>query len=291
MTEYRGRFAPTPSGPLHFGSLFAAVVSYLDARSNGGAWLLRIDDLDPPREQPGAARAIMSSLEQHGLIWDETETYQSRQAGRYESRLQTLQQRGRLFWCTCSRKQLKGCTVYPGTCRMHQQPRVDSAVRLRVDQPEDFFIDQFQGRITARVAEQYGDVILKRRDHLYAYQLAVVSDDLDAGITHIVRGIDLMPSTFWQREVYRQLNVSPPHYAHFAVLHARQSDQKLSKQNLAPAINDQTVEKNLLEIFRLLELRIEPDTAERMLNQASKLYQPASLFGKRQVQVDGFQLN
>lgn len=291
MTTYRGRFAPTPSGPLHFGSLFAAVVSYLDVRVNNGQWLVRIDDLDPPREQPGAADTILKTLETHGLHWDETVTYQSQQSERYQSRLAVLQQKERLFWCDCSRKQLKGFPVYPGTCRHHLQPRENSAVRLRVDQGKDEFQDLFQGTQHAQLADDYGDVILQRRDGLYAYQLAVVSDDIDAGISHIIRGIDLMPSTFWQRELYRQLGQPAPVYGHFAVLHAQDSDQKLSKQNLAPAVDDQTPEHNLQQVFQLLNLPVDPDNSVAMLQQAQTLYRRECLFGKQQMQVDFFKLD
>lgn len=285
MTHYRGRFAPTPSGPLHLGSLFAAVVSWLDARHHNGDWLVRIDDLDPPREAPGAATAILKTLERHGLHWDESVSYQSQHQQRYEARLATLAQQRHLFWCRCSRRELKGLPVYPGHCRSFQQPRAESAVRLRIGSAKSEFHDRFQGLQRANLADDYGDVIVKRRDGFYAYQLAVVSDDLDAGITDIVRGIDLMPSTFWQQELYRLLCAEAPRYAHFAVLHDPESEQKLSKQNLAPALQNHRAEDNLLAVFALLNLRVMPDTCEQMLQQARALYRPSDLIGKHSMHI------
>ncbi|EAR07604.1 tRNA glutamyl-Q(34) synthetase GluQRS [Reinekea blandensis] len=288
---YRGRFAPTPSGPLHFGSLFAAVVSWLDAHHHNGEWLVRIDDLDPPREVPGAAHGILKTLERHGLMWDAPVTYQSNNADRYEANLALLAQQHRLFWCRCSRKTLKGTSVYPGYCRACQTPRDDSAIRLRVLTEQTTLEDRFQGMQTVNLAKEYGDVILKRRDGFFAYQLAVVSDDIEAGVTDVVRGIDLMPSTFWQQELYQLLNAPQPRYAHFAVLCDPNSRQKLSKQNLAPAIDDNLPEANLMAVFALLQMPITPDSCEQMLQQALSLYRPEQLIGKETMQVAQSGLN
>lgn len=289
--NYRGRFAPTPSGPLHFGSLFAAVVSFLDARANNGQWLLRIDDLDPPREQPGASELILKTLNVHGLHWDETETYQSENHARYLSHLDTLHQQNRLFWCTCSRKMLQGQTVYPGTCRNHRAARPDSAIRFEVVSETDHFTDLFQGHQQANLKQELGDVVLRRRDQLFAYQLAVVADDMAAGITHIIRGIDLLPATFWQREIYRAVSGTIPVYGHFPVLHATGSEQKLSKQNLAPAVDDQSPEQNLLHIFQLLDLDVDPAQPEEMLKQATTLFQRSEILCKQILHTPVFQLD
>jgi glutamyl-Q tRNA(Asp) synthetase len=281
VTPYRGRFAPTPSGPLHFGSLFAAVVSYLDAKANAGKWLVRIEDIDPPREQPGAAASILKALEAHGLYWDETETYQSNNTERYLQRLEQLQQSGRLFWCQCSRKALKGHAVYPGTCRHQRTYQPDAAIRFLVTSEHDEFYDLFQGHQTANVKQQYGDVVVRRRDNLFAYQLALVADDIADNITHIIRGTDLLKSVYWQRELYRAFNQPCQKYGHFAVIYSAHSNQKLSKQQLAPAIACDTAQKNLQQVFQLLNLTVEPATPENMLTQATLQWQPDKLFNKR----------
>ena len=291
MTEYRGRFAPTPSGPLHFGSLFAAVVSYLDAKANNGKWLLRIEDLDPPREQPGATSAILQALEQHGLEWDDTETYQSQHHARYANFLHQLEIKGRLFWCTCSRKQLSGHAIYPGNCRHHNEPRANSAARLHVEAEFDSFIDVFQEEQSANPKADYGDVVLQRKEKLFAYQLAVVADDIDQGINHVIRGIDLLESTYWQRELYRALAVASPTYGHFAVLHPMGSNQKLSKQNLAPAVNLSTIQTNLWRIFKLLDLAVELAKPEQMLEQGIQQWQRQCLVQKQILHVPVYTLD
>ncbi len=285
MSVYRGRFAPTPTGPLHFGSLFAAVISYLEAKKVHGDWLLRIEDIDPPREQPGAAAAILNTLEQHGLFWDETETYQSQNAERYLANLNTLAEQDRLYWCQCSRKSLSEFKVYPGFCRPYRQQRPDSAIRFIIESEQDQFTDAYQGTQSAQLREQYGDVVLRRRDALFAYQLAVVCDDIASEITHVIRGIDLLESTFWQRELYRAFSTPVVQYGHFPVLHAYGSNQKLSKQNLAKAVNDKHPESNLQAAFNLLGLTIDTDKPEHMLRQAIELWQPAPLLNRANIEV------
>jgi glutamyl-Q tRNA(Asp) synthetase len=285
VTEYRGRFAPTPSGPLHFGSLFAAVVSYLDAKSNNGAWLVRVDDLDPPREQKGAAQQILKTLENHALYWDEQVAYQSKNHAHYQEKLNELQGMNRLFWCQCSRKSLSGHTVYPGTCRSNITPLDNTAVRLKVTVGEDSFNDVYQGEQTADLGKHFGDVVLKRRDQLFAYQLAVVCDDIEQNISHVIRGIDLMHSTYWQRELYRAFDQTTPLYGHFPVLHDANSSQKLSKQNLAPAVDERQIIENLTLVFNLLQLTIDVDTPEKMLNQALSQWLPSVLYRKQRLQI------
>lgn len=281
MTDYCGRFAPTPSGPLHFGSLFAAVISYLDAKAHQGRWQIRVEDIDPPREQPGAADHILSTLEGFGLYWDGPITYQSQQSARYETALFDLQRQGRLFWCNCSRKQLKGFAIYPGTCRAIVKPRTNSAIRFLTQLENDQFDDAFQGLQRGNIRGDYGDVILKRRDQLYAYQLAVVCDDIAEKVTHVIRGIDLMTSTFWQRELYRALGHEPPSYGHFAVVHEHGSTQKLSKQNLAKPIDAAKAPDQLHSVFKLIGLTIEQDVPSAMLTEAGRLYKRALLEQKQ----------
>ena len=286
MSHYRGRFAPTPTGPLHFGSLFAAVTSYLDAKAQQGAWLLRIEDIDSPREQPGAASAILRTLESHGLQWDETETYQSANHLRYQANLEQLHDQGRLFWCQCSRKQLIDQPIYPGHCRHQTSAIADSAIRLRVETTVDYFDDVFQGPQTANLSRDYGDVVLRRRDRLFAYQLAVVSDDIAADINRVIRGIDLLDSTFWQRELYRAFNVTPPTYGHFPVIYNHGAKQKLSKQNRAAAAQDRHAEDNLSAIFALLDIDVSRDRASNMLQQAVQNWHQRGIQNQQAIFVD-----
>ena len=282
---YRGRFAPSPTGPLHLGSLVAALVSYLDARQRDGAWLVRIEDLDPPREQSGAADAILRSLEAHGLCWDESVRYQSQRSEAYEEALRDLARMDQLFWCRCSRKQLAGFDVYPGTCRGHRQPRSDAAIRWQVPEVIERFVDRYQGEQRIDLARALGDVVLRRRDGPFAYQLAVTVDDLDQGITEVVRGIDLLGSTPWQRALFRTLGATPPDYAHFPVLVA-DNGQKLSKQNQAPALDDDRAVANLQQAFGYLGLAIEPDHPHNMLVQAQAVWPDQHLHGRQQITLE-----
>lgn len=237
---YCGRFAPSPTGPLHFGSLIAAVGSYLEARKHGGTWLIRMEDLDPPREMPGAAGLILKTLERHGFEWDGEVVYQSRRAPAYEAALDALEQRGLLYPCACTRKEIADSAihgiegpVYPGTCRAGLAPgKIERARRVRVDDREIAFDDALQGRIAQHLARDIGDFVLKRADGHYAYQLAVVVDDAAQGVTHIVRGADLLDST--PRQIYLQqlLGLPQPRYAHLPVA-ANSAGEKLSKQTRA----------------------------------------------------------
>lgn len=246
--DYVGRFAPTPSGPLHFGSLVAALASYLDARSVQGRWLLRIEDIDPPREQVGAADHILSTLEAFELYWDGPVFYQSQQSARYQDAVQALLQAQQAYYCQCSRKQLQDHPIYPNWCRERQDlsPR-DSAVRLKTS-GEFHLLDRIQGACHW-VMSELGDFIIQRRDGLFAYQLAVVLDDAIQGVNQVVRGYDILESTPRQLQLIQQLNVCKlinitiPTYAHIPVI-TGPDGQKLSKQNLAPAIS--TAERFIL---------------------------------------------
>lgn len=254
---YIGRFAPSPTGPLHLGSLYTAVASYLDARSKGGKWLVRMDDLDPPREQTGAASHILQSLEAYGLEWDGEVLYQSHRDEAYEHALETLWQKSRLFYCTCSRKQLQGSgDIYPGSCRDQTVlPDQACSIRLKVEQQRVNFNDQLQGAQHWQADIEIGDFILKRKDQLYAYQLAVVVDDYFQGISHIVRGIDLMDSTPRQLLVQKALNIEPPTYSHLPVI-VNQQGQKLSKQTYAQDIL--TLNKVQALFWVLTQLQVAP---------------------------------
>jgi glutamyl-Q tRNA(Asp) synthetase len=245
MTDkaYRGRFAPSPTGPLHFGSLIAAVGSFLDARSRGGEWLLRMEDLDPPREVPGAADSILRTLEAFGLHWDGKVTYQSHRHALYRAALDRLGQTGKTYPCGCTRREIQAHAgsggpdrIYPGTCRDGLPPgRTARSVRLRVPDLEVSFEDRVQGAISEWLPEQRGDFILRRADDLFAYQLAVVVDDADQGITDIVRGADLLDSSCQQIALQRALGYPTPHYLHLPLV-VNELGEKLSKQTHARAV-------------------------------------------------------
>lgn len=240
---YRGRFAPSPTGPLHFGSLIAAVGSYLEARTRHGQWLVRMEDLDPPREMPGAADGILQTLERYDFEWDGPVLYQSHRGEAYESALEQLRSNGQLYPCACTRKEITDSAVqgiegpvYPGICRAGLHGREPRAWRVRTTQEEIAFDDAIQGRQSQILERDIGDFVLKRADGFYAYQLAVVVDDAAQGITHIVRGADLLDSTPRQIWLQRLLGMPTPHYMHLPVA-ANRAGEKLSKQTLATPLN------------------------------------------------------
>jgi glutamyl-Q tRNA(Asp) synthetase len=253
MTSAAGRFAPSPTGPLHLGSLLAATASYLDARHRGEQWLLRIDDIDVPRNVPGAEDAILRSLEAHGLNWDGAIIRQSERCDRYEAALSQLTGAGHTFNCTCTRKKLQGLSRYPGTCRDAGQPADDAAVRVRVDDAPITFDDGVVGPISEVLTESVGDFIIRRRDGLIAYQLATAVDDGAPEITRVIRGGDLLDNTARQIYLMQLLDLSPPEYAHVPML-LNAAGQKLSKQTHASALDDRKAVANLLEILPMLGL-------------------------------------
>lgn len=237
--KYCGRFAPSPTGPLHFGSLVAAVGSYLEAKTHQGLWLLRMEDLDPPREMPGAAYGILQTLEVYGFEWDGEILYQSQRSDVYEAALARLRESGHLYPCACSRREIADSAmqgleglVYPGTCRNGLHGREARAWRLRTTMDAIAFTDDVQGEQSQMLEKDLGDFILKRADGLYAYQLAVVVDDAAQGITHVVRGADLLDSTPRQIWLQRLLGLPTPHYAHLPIV-VNADGEKLSKQTLA----------------------------------------------------------
>jgi len=260
--RYVGRFAPSPTGPLHFGSLIAAVASYADAKAAGGAWQLRIEDIDPPREQPGAAARIVSTLAEFGFEWDGDIVFQSTRIERYRAALARLADDGWLFACGCTRNDLLagpigvgGERVYPGTCRNGlPEGRVRRAWRVRVDDTPIAFNDRIQGSQSQVLARDVGDFIVKRADGLWAYQLAVVVDDAESGISDVVRGADLLASTPRQIWLLHLLGVPTPRYAHVPIaIDAR--GEKLSKQTEAPALDPRDAIESLARAWRLLDQR------------------------------------
>jgi glutamyl-Q tRNA(Asp) synthetase len=240
MERYRGRFAPSPTGPLHFGSLVAAAGSFLEARSRGGEWLVRIEDLDPPRVAAGAADAILRTLEACGLDWDGPVLHQSTRNDAYHHALHHLRELRLLYPCACSRREIADSAiagtegpVYPGTCRGGiAAGRSARALRLDTSGATVAFEDALQGHIACQLERESGDFVLYRSDGVYAYQLAVVVDDAEQGITDVVRGADLLASTPRQIYIQRLLGLPQPRYAHLPVaVNAR--GEKLSKQTLA----------------------------------------------------------
>jgi glutamyl-Q tRNA(Asp) synthetase len=276
MPLYRGRFAPSPTGPLHFGSLIAAVGSYLDARHNKGHWLVRMEDLDTPRTVKGAADDILRTLEAFGMYWDEAVLYQSQRTAAYEEALQKLQAIDAVYPCACTRKEIADSAlhgiegqIYPGTCRNGiSAGREGRAWRVYTDYPSRHsrlrgndgilsdggiiqFDDALQGRITQHLENQIGDFVVKRADGLFAYQLAVVVDDAFQGIAHVVRGADLLSSTPRQIYLQRLLGLTTPTYMHLPVaVNAR--GEKLSKQTLAASVDVHNVSSTLWRVLELL---------------------------------------
>lgn len=253
LTPYIGRFAPSPTGPLHFGSLLGALASFLDARAHGGLWLVRIEDIDPPREVTGAAQSILECLQAHGLQWDDEVLFQSARAAIYRAACTQLLESGRAFFCTCSRSDLANQHgIYSGRCRKcHRQPHVAHAIRLLVDDVSIGFDDAVQGHIEQSLAREVGDFVIFRKEKLAAYQLAVVVDDAAQGVTHIVRGSDLLDSTARQIFLQRCLNYPQPNYAHIPVI-ANIRGQKLSKQTYASALDNRLAAENLLAALTFL---------------------------------------
>lgn len=253
MERYRGRFAPSPTGPLHFGSLVAAVGSFLDARARGGVWLVRMEDLDPPRVAPGAADSILRALQACGLEWDGAVVHQSARSEAYHGALHRLRQAGLVYPCACSRREIADSAlvgalvgaligvdgpIYPGTCRGGLPAgRKARALRVSTLGVAADFEDAVQGRVTHDLERESGDFVLYRADEVYAYQLAVVVDDAEQGITDVVRGADLLGSTPRQIYLQRLLGLARPRYAHLPVA-VDAAGEKLSKQTHAAPLDD-----------------------------------------------------
>jgi glutamyl-Q tRNA(Asp) synthetase len=285
--RYRGRFAPSPTGPLHIGSIIAAVASYLDARAVDGIWLVRMEDLDPPREQPGAADDILRTLESLGLHWDEHITYQSQRLDAYRTALEQLKRQGLIFACQCSRQELADSLIYPGTCLQHiPRPDVVTALRCRVPDEIFSFEDRLQGHYRQNLAHEVGDFVLQRKDGYFAYQLAVVVDDGWQRITDIVRGMDLLDSTPRQLYLQRKLSLPAPRYAHIPVI-INALGQKLGKQQHAAAIDARRPGQTLVAALKYLQQQPDPalahENAATVLQWASAHWRPAALADLQQL--------
>ncbi|OFM95707.1 tRNA glutamyl-Q synthetase [Neisseria sp. HMSC059F02] len=284
-TDYIGRFAPSPTGLLHIGSLLTALASYADARANRGKWLVRMEDLDPPREMPGAAAHILHTLEAFGFEWDGEVVWQSRRHSLYRDAFGRLKEKGLLYPCYCSRKDWQAAAaqgadgfVYNGRCRRPEdRPHTDKppAWRIRVNDETIGFDDGIVGHYAQNLARDIGDFVLLRADGFWAYQLAVVADDADQGITHIVRGQDLLVSTPRQIYLQRSLGFATPHYAHLPLL-VNKHGQKWSKQTLAPALDENHKEQLLRQVLQYLNLPPAPEVSrpQALLSWAIEHWQP-----------------
>jgi glutamyl-Q tRNA(Asp) synthetase len=251
---YIGRFAPSPSGELHFGSLITALGSYLQAKKNNGQWLLRIEDIDPPREVAGASQGIIESLERHQLLWDNKIVYQSQRSHVYEGRLAELLQQNLTYNCHCTRAELamldcKNCCP----CANQGKSPEGAAIRFKKIQAITTFYDGLQQRVVADDNAVEAHFCLKRKDGLYAYQLAVVSDDIEQGITEVVRGADLLQATFYQLALYRAFAVPAPRFVHLPLV-INAEGKKLSKQNHAQVLDPDRAKHNLVDAMKFLGL-------------------------------------
>ncbi|KXV10077.1 glutamyl-Q tRNA(Asp) ligase [Caballeronia megalochromosomata] len=278
---YRGRFAPSPTGPLHAGSLVSALASFLDARAHGGNWIVRIEDVDAPRSVPGAADEILATLAHFGMHSDEAPVWQSERGDAYQAAFQRLQAAGVIYPCGCTRREIADSLVhtharhatlaYPGTCRNGLHGKPARAWRLRVpdgDAAVIAFVDRWQGPQAQNLATEVGDFALKRADGLWAYQIAVVVDDADAGITHIVRGADLLDST--ARQIYLQqcLGVPTPTYLHVPVVN-NEAGEKLSKQTGAAPLDRHAPLEALVEAARHLDIDVSADSLDTFYSAAT----------------------
>jgi glutamyl-Q tRNA(Asp) synthetase len=259
--NYIGRFAPSPSGALHFGSLIAALASFLDARAHQGRWLVRMEDLDPAREPPGAAQQILDTLTDFGLHWDGPVLYQSQRIDVYQQILQSLTEKKLIYRCDCSRQRVRALSsIYDNHCRHRQSPpEAGYALRLRLPDSTIAFKDHIQGTYTQQLTRECGDIVLCRRDGLIAYQLAVVVDDAWQGITDIVRGYDLIDSTARQIALQHILGHPQPRYAHIPVA-CNQQGQKLSKQHFAKPLDGRDSKQYLHEALRFLRQDVPADS-------------------------------
>lgn len=298
--NYRGRFAPSPTGPLHFGSLVAALGSYLDAKHHNGIWLVRIEDLDVPRCIPGAADDILHTLEAYGLLWDEEVIYQSQRTTTYQTAFEQLLPYR--YPCACSRKEIADSflqagdeLIYPGTCRAGLPPdktarawriRTDLSPHIRTEGGSINFNDALQGSLTQHLETEVGDFVILRADGLFSYQLAVVVDDAFQHITHIVRGCDLLTST--PRQIYLQqlLSLTTPAYMHLPIAVNAQGE-KLSKQTLASAVRTDNVASTLITALSFLQqhppAELQFNTVKEILNWAIANWCPLQLKGHQEI--------
>jgi glutamyl-Q tRNA(Asp) synthetase len=292
MPRIFGRFAPSPTGPLHLGSLVAAVGSWLFARAAGGSWLVRMEDLDTPRVVPGAAEEILRTLERYGLTWDGEVVLQSRRLKHYDAALEILLMDGNAFACACSRADLARAAsapdradpiangLYPGTCRGGLPPGKEArAIRFRVPAGRIFLEDRVFGPLSEDVAVAVGDIVVRRADGPYAYQLAVVVDDAEQGVTEVVRGADLLSSTARQITLQRALKVPTPSYAHLPLV-LGPDGRKLGKRDGALPLagqDEERVRTALASALRILGQVPVDGSPREMLDEALRRFDPRAI--------------
>lgn len=287
-SHYIGRFAPTPSGYLHFGSLLAALASYLDARARKGRWLVRMEDLDSPRNLPGADEHILRTLRAYGLHWDGEVVRQSQRLARYQQIIDRWLDQGLAYYCDCSRREIIAQDgIYPGTCRQRQLSAApDHAIRVRVEDTEITFVDRLQGPLSRNLSSDCGDFIIRRRDGIIAYQLAVVIDDIDQGVTDIVRGADLLDSTPRQLRLYQLLQQPAPRYLHVPLI-MRQDGEKLSKRLGSAPLEAAQAAATLYQALCILTptapASLRSATIDQQLQWAIAHWQPTRLPAARQI--------
>lgn len=278
FTAYTGRFAPSPTGPLHFGSLVTALASWCEARVHNGCWLVRIEDTDIPRNQTGAEYSILSALVAYGLHADRSIERQQDHLENYNLIIDALKSQNLVYACSCSRKQLTGHSAYPNTCRDKGLPFEGNAIRLKTLDETICFTDRIQGEVCENLMQTTGDFVLRRRDGIISYQLAVVVDDMRQGVTDIVRGADLLDNTvrqIWLRKCLNRLQLPylssiEPTYCHIPLAMNAQG-QKLSKQNLAMPLEEIEIVATLQKAFGALgQDWFEAETAEDFLRRAVK---------------------
>ncbi|MGE5623981.1 MAG: tRNA glutamyl-Q(34) synthetase GluQRS [Bacillota bacterium] len=294
---YTGRFAPSPTGPLHLGSLAAAMGSYLEACRHGGRWLLRMEDLDPPREMPGAADGILRTLEKLGFQWDGEVVYQSRRREAYAAAVDRLVSQGDVFPCACTRSEIADSglaglegPVYPGTCRKgHPSGKEGRSLRLKVPDRVIVFEDGLQGDIRQNLARDVGDFIVRRTDGCHAYQLAVVVDDGWQGVTHVVRGADLLLSTPRQLHLQACLGLPHPSYMHLPVA-VNKAGEKLSKQTGALAVDGLDPAEALWRTLRFLgqlpPLELRQASMEALWEWATAHWRIEPLKGRPSLEIE-----
>ncbi len=283
-----GRFAPSPTGPLHLGSLVAAVGSYCQARNQSGQWLVRMEDLDLQRTVTGASDAILRTLENYALYWDHTVIYQSRRGAAYQEALNHLQSLGIVYACSCTRREIADIAqagpsgpIYPGTCRRREHHGAKPvALRITTESTEISMIDRVQGACTWNLEQDIGDFVIQRADGQFAYQLAVVVDDAEQEVTEVVRGADLLSCTPMQIHLQQLLTYPTPGYLHLPLV-VNTAGQKLSKQNLAPPIPINNPVPTLLSALQLMGQNPDPHlrygSAEEILAWAVTTWDPGKL--------------
>ncbi|MBF7073829.1 tRNA glutamyl-Q(34) synthetase GluQRS [Glaciecola sp. MH2013] len=286
---YVGRFAPSPSGPLHFGSLFCALVSYLHAKQANGRWLVRIEDVDETRAIAHADQTILNQLRSHGLHWDGDIVYQTQRKAAYKNTLHLLESAAQLYACTCTRKMIRSQGLfYTGHCAnsLLALNTSGASIRMKNDQSANYFTDLHLGKVTVNAGFATEDIVVKRKDGLFSYNLAVVVDDIFQSISHVVRGADLVDTTLQQALIYRKLGLRPPQYFHLPVIASR-ANKKLSKQNHAAAILAEQWYENLCLAAKFLgfpEAKLpNKTTPEAFISYLVEYWQPVLLPKEREI--------